>query len=138
MRDLKSFDSQRTWQIGDVFIVSSSLSSSSGTKPLPPHDGHRRSSSVPFSTTPSPLQSGQVFMRASCTCYHTPLMGARPWAAGCKWQCYSLVLLRFTPKSGLHCRNPDFIESLGAQSAKGSPFLSSELQHCRRPVGLSR
>jgi hypothetical protein len=42
---------------------------------------------------------GQVFMRASCACYHTPLMGARPWAAGCKWQCYSLVLLRFTPES---------------------------------------
>src|SRR5262245_9161304 len=81
MRDLKSFDSQRTWQIGDVFIISSWLSSSSGTKPLPPHVGHRRSSSVPFSTTPSPLQSGQVFMRASFTYYHAPLTGARPWAA---------------------------------------------------------
>src|SRR5262245_19944942 len=82
MRDLKSFDSQRTWQIGDVFIISSWLSLSSGTKPLPPHVGHRRSSSVPFSTTPSPLQSGQVFMCASCTCYHTPLMRARPWHDG--------------------------------------------------------
>ena len=61
----------RTRQIGDVFITSSWLSLSSGTKPLPPHVGHRRSSSVPCSTTPSPLQSGQVFMRASCACYHT-------------------------------------------------------------------
>src|SRR5262249_28099327 len=52
----KSFDSQRTRQIGDVFIISSWLSSSSSTKPLPPHVGHRRSSSVPFSTTLSPLQ----------------------------------------------------------------------------------
>ncbi len=41
-------------------------SSSLGTKPLPPHVGHCRSSSVPFSMTPSPLQSGQVFIRASC------------------------------------------------------------------------
>ena len=63
---------------GDVFITSSWPSSSSGTKPLPPHVGHCRSSSVPFSTTPSPLQSGQVFMCASCACYHTPLIGARP------------------------------------------------------------
>jgi len=30
----------------------------------PPHVGHCCSSSVPFSTTPSPLQSGQVFMCA--------------------------------------------------------------------------
>src|SRR5262245_10300085 len=44
--------------------ITSSSSSSSGTKPLPPHVGHCRSSSVPFSTTPSPLQSGQVFMCA--------------------------------------------------------------------------
>ena len=29
---------------------------------LPPHVGHRCSSSVPLSTTPSPLQSGQVFI----------------------------------------------------------------------------
>src|SRR5262245_53843697 len=72
----KVFDSQRTRQIGDVFIISSWLSSSSGTTPLPPHVGHRRSSSEPFSTTPSPLQSGHVFMCASCACYHTPLMGA--------------------------------------------------------------
>ena len=45
-----------------VFITSSCWSSSSGTKPRPPHVGHCCSSSVPFSTTPSPLQSGQVFM----------------------------------------------------------------------------
>src|SRR6516164_7775821 len=45
--------------------VTSSSSSSSGTKPLPPHVGHCCSSSVPFSTTPSPLQSGQVFKCAS-------------------------------------------------------------------------
>src|SRR6516162_5403991 len=42
--------------------VTSSSSSSSGTKPLPPHVGHCRSSSVPFSMTPSPLQSGQVLV----------------------------------------------------------------------------
>jgi len=45
--------------------VTSSSSSSSGTKPLPPHLGHCCSSSVPFSMTPSPLQSGQVFTCAS-------------------------------------------------------------------------
>jgi hypothetical protein len=44
-----------------VCITSSWLSSSSGTKPLPPQVGHCCSSSVPFSMTPSPLQSGQVF-----------------------------------------------------------------------------
>ena len=37
----------------------------SGTTPRPPHVGHRCSSSVPWSTTPSPLQSGQVFISAS-------------------------------------------------------------------------
>src|SRR5262245_18947982 len=75
--------------------------SSSGTTPLPPHVGHCRSSSVPFSMTPSPLQSGQVFMCAACTCYHTFPMGARPWANG---KCYSLVLHRFTPKAAIfHC-----------------------------------
>ena len=42
--------------------VTSSSSSSSGTKPLPPHVGHCRSSSVPFSMTPSPLHSGQVLV----------------------------------------------------------------------------
>ncbi len=47
-----------------VFITSSWPSSSSGTKPQPPHVGHCCSSSVPFSMTPSPLQSGQVFMLA--------------------------------------------------------------------------
>jgi hypothetical protein len=47
-----------------VFITSSWPSSSSGTKPQPPHVGHCCSSSVPFSMTPSPLQSGQVFMWA--------------------------------------------------------------------------
>ena len=54
-------------QFGCLFvcITSSWPSSSSGTKPLPPHVGHCCSSSVPFSTTPSPLQSGQVFMCAS-------------------------------------------------------------------------
>jgi transposase len=41
----------------------------SGTKPLPPHLGHCCSSSVPFSMTPSPLQSGQVFTRASLSLY---------------------------------------------------------------------
>ena len=46
-------------------INTSSSSLSSGTKPLPPHIGHCRSSSVPFSMTPSPLQSGQVFTCAS-------------------------------------------------------------------------
>jgi hypothetical protein len=55
-----------------VFMTSSWPSSSSGTKPQPPHVGHCCSSSVPFSTTPSPLQSGQVFMCASWGCYHTP------------------------------------------------------------------
>src|SRR5215207_2879518 len=38
---------------------------SSGTKPLPPHVGHCFSSAVPLSMTPSPLQSGQVFLSAS-------------------------------------------------------------------------
>ena len=47
-----------------VCITSSWPSSSSGTKPEPPHVGHCCSSSVPFSMTPSPLQSGQVFMGA--------------------------------------------------------------------------
>jgi len=48
-----------------VLITSSWSPSSSGTKPHPPHVGHRCSSSAPFSMTPSPLQSGQVFMCAS-------------------------------------------------------------------------
>jgi hypothetical protein len=51
-----------------LVLITSSLflsSLSSGTKPLPPHLGHCTSSSVPFSTTPSPLQSGQVFMSTS-------------------------------------------------------------------------
>ena len=56
-----------------VCITSSRSSSSSGTKPLPPHVGHCRSSSVPFSTTPSPLQSGQVFMGAPHGDATTPL-----------------------------------------------------------------
>jgi hypothetical protein len=56
-----------------VFITSSWPSSSSGTKLQPPHVGHCCSSSVPFSMTPSPLQSGQVFMCASWRCYHGPL-----------------------------------------------------------------
>ena len=51
--------------ISDAVRVTSSSSSSSGTKPLPPHVGHCCSLSVPFSTTPSPLQSGQVFTCAS-------------------------------------------------------------------------
>ena len=59
-------------------------------------------------------------------------------AMGGMMQMAVLFASALPPKSGLHFRNPDFIESLGAQSAKGSPFLSSELQHCRRPVGLSR
>ena len=54
-----------------VFITSSWPSSSSGTKPQPPHVGHCCSSSVPFSTTPSPLQSGQVFMLAPHGMLHT-------------------------------------------------------------------
>ena len=61
----------------DVFMISSWPSSSSGTKPLPPHVGHRCSSSAPFSTTRSPLQSGQVFMCASCPCYQIPADGGR-------------------------------------------------------------
>src|SRR4029079_15296639 len=48
-----------------VRITSSLSSSSSGTKPLPPHVGHCCSSSVPFSMMPSPLHSGQVFTCAS-------------------------------------------------------------------------
>jgi hypothetical protein len=49
-------------QFGSLVCITSSWpSSSSGTKPLPPQVGHRCSSSVPFSMTPSPLQSGQVF-----------------------------------------------------------------------------
>ncbi len=50
---------------GAVRITSSFLlsPSSSGTKPLPPHDGHCCSSSVPFCMTPSPSHSGQVFTR---------------------------------------------------------------------------
>jgi hypothetical protein len=44
-----------------VFITSSLSSLSSGTNPLPPHVGHLCSLSVPFSITPSPLQSGHVF-----------------------------------------------------------------------------
>ena len=51
--------------IPDTVRITFSSSSSSGTKPLPPHVGHCRSSSVPFSMTPSPLQSGQVFTSAS-------------------------------------------------------------------------
>src|SRR6476620_5489885 len=47
-----------------VLITSSRPSPSSGTKPQPPHVGHCCSSSMPFSATPSPLQSGQVFMCA--------------------------------------------------------------------------
>ena len=71
-----------------VFITSSWSSSSSGTKPRPPHVGHCCSSSVP-STTPSPLQSGQVFMCASWDalpqprdyirwCFADPAIAARP------------------------------------------------------------
>jgi len=52
-----------------VRVTSSSSSSLSGTKPLPPHVGHCCSSSVPFSMTPSPLQSGQVF---TCTSLWIP------------------------------------------------------------------
>jgi hypothetical protein len=60
-------------QVGCLVCITSSWpSSSSGTKPLPPHVGHCCSSSVPFSTTPSPLQSGQVFMCASWGCYQPP------------------------------------------------------------------
>ena len=47
---------------GPAVRVTSSSSSSSGTKPLPPHVGHCCSSSVPFSMTPSPLHSGQVLV----------------------------------------------------------------------------
>ena len=50
-------------QIVRCFYYFFMSSSSSGTKPRPPHVGHWRSSSVSLSTTPSPLQSGQVFMR---------------------------------------------------------------------------
>ena len=42
--------------------VTSSSSSSSGTKPLPPHVGHCCSSFVPLSMTPSPLQAGQILV----------------------------------------------------------------------------
>ena len=59
-----------------VFRLSADAAADRRCFPLPPHVGHRRSSSVPFSTTPSPLQSGQVFMCGSCACYHSPLMGA--------------------------------------------------------------
>src|SRR6516225_4776353 len=52
--------------------VTSSSSFSSGTKPLPPHVGHCRSSSVPFSMTPSPLHSGQVFV-FTCASLWIPL-----------------------------------------------------------------
>ena len=55
-----------------LVFITSSWSSSSGTKPRPPHVGHCCSSSVPFSTTPSPLQFGQVFMCASWGCYPSP------------------------------------------------------------------
>ena len=63
-----------------VCITSSWPSSSSGTKPLPPHVGHRCSSSVPFPTTPSPLQSGQVFMCASRKGYHSPALKSQALA----------------------------------------------------------
>ncbi len=68
-----------------VCITSSWPSSSSGTKPLPPHVGHRCSSSVPFPTTPSPLQSGQVFMCASRRGYHSPALKSQALApsGGC-------------------------------------------------------
>jgi hypothetical protein len=52
-------------QFGCLVCITSWSPSSLGTKPLPPHVGHCCSSSVPFSTAPSPLQSGQVFMCAS-------------------------------------------------------------------------
>jgi len=51
----------RTVPIQLVLITSSLPPLSSGTNPLPPQVGHRCSESVPFSMTPSPLQSGQVF-----------------------------------------------------------------------------
>jgi hypothetical protein len=56
-----TYDGFRGW--GFVFSTLS-WPSSSATKPQPPHFGRCCSSSVPFSTTPSPLQSGQVFMCA--------------------------------------------------------------------------
>src|SRR5262249_50446513 len=63
------FREQTGRTFGHFERITSSSSSSSGTKPLPPHVGHCRSSSVPFSMTPSPLQSGQVF---TCVSLWTP------------------------------------------------------------------
>jgi Trypsin-like peptidase domain len=58
----RRYEGSVTWR---AETVATGQLSSSGTKPLPPHVGHCCSSSVPFSTTPSPLQSGQVFTCAS-------------------------------------------------------------------------
>jgi hypothetical protein len=66
-----------------VVRITSSSSSLSGTKPLPPHVGHCCSSSVPFSMTPSPLHSGQVFKCASLWILrepNTPTQGETPIA----------------------------------------------------------
>src|SRR5262245_27198308 len=67
-----------------VFITSSWSLSSSRTKPRPPQVGHWRSSSVSSSTTPSPLQSGQVFTPLPseevfmCVCVPDTLMAQGP------------------------------------------------------------
>ena len=58
---LIAFAAPRTVPNQLVLITSSLSSLSSGTNPLPPHVGHLCSLSVPFSITPSPLQSGHVF-----------------------------------------------------------------------------
>jgi hypothetical protein len=83
---------QRTRQIGDVFITSSWLSSSSGTKPLPPPRW-----ALPFIVR---AFFNDTITVAIWTGFHVRLMRMLPhpsnWraamAAWCKWQCYSLVL----------------------------------------------
>ena len=79
----------------------SSSSSLSGTKPQPPHVGHRCSSSVPLSTTPSPLQSGQVFI-----CPSTP--PKKPPADAENFNALGLG----SPHSTLHSQEPGMAQTM--------------------------
>ena len=121
-----------------LVFITSSWPSSSGTKPLPPHVGHRRSSSEPFSTTPSQLQSGQVFMCASWGCYPSPaiisagaslirllrhvrMMSALPPRAD---MCGAAAYVCFGPKADVIGYS---ITSLACASSAGGTVMSSAL-----------